>query len=131
VSQENVEIVRRMFEAYAHGGFAAAATFAHPDFEMSLMADHPLGGRTYRAGEAGDAMLDFVNSFQDFRASGEEFIDAGDRVIVAVRERGKAREGVEFEQTFGVLYTLHDGKVSRMEWFDTPAEALKAVGLEE
>jgi ketosteroid isomerase-like protein len=98
---------------------------------MSLMADHPLGGRTYRAGDVWKAMLEFAESFEDFRAEAEEFIDAGDRVVVAVRERGRARGGVEFEHVFGILYTLRDGKVARMEWSDSPADALEAAGLEE
>jgi uncharacterized protein len=130
VSAENIEVVRRTFEAYARGGFAAVAEFTHPDFEMSLMAHHPLGGRTYRAGDAGEAMLDFAGSFEDFRAEAEEFIDSGDRVVVAFRERGRVRGGVELEQIFGILYTLRDGKVVHMQWFDTPEEALAAAEAE-
>jgi hypothetical protein len=50
---------------------------------------------------------------------------------VAVRERGRPRGGtVELDQLFGIVYTLRDGKVARMEWFDSPADALKAVGIE-
>jgi ketosteroid isomerase-like protein len=131
MSRENVEIVRRMFELYAQGGFAAAASVNHSDFEMSFMPHHPLGGRTYRAGEAGEAMLEFVESFEDFRAEAEEFIDAGDRVVVAIREHGRARGNVALEQVFGILFTLRDGKVARMEWFDSPGDALKAAGLED
>jgi ketosteroid isomerase-like protein len=131
VSHENVEIVRRMLDAYARGGFAAVAEFTHPDFEMSLMAHHPLGGRTYRAGDAGQAMLEFASSFRDFRGEAEALIDAGDCVVVAFRESGRARGGVKLEQVFGIVYTLRDGKIARMEWFDSPAEALKAVGLED
>jgi ketosteroid isomerase-like protein len=131
VSQENVEIVRRMFDAYAQGGFAAVAEFIHPDFEMTLMAHHPLGGRTYSARNAGRAMLEFVDSFEGFRAEPVRFIDAGDRVVMAFRERGRARGSVELEQVFGCLFTLRDGKIARMEWFDSPNEVLKAVGLKE
>jgi ketosteroid isomerase-like protein len=120
-----------MFEAYARGGFAAVAEFIHPDFEMSFMVHHPLGGRTYRAGDAGEAMLDFARSFEDFGAEAEEFIDSGDHVVVAVHERGRARGGVELEQIFGILYTLRDGKVVRMRWFDTPEEALAAAEAED
>jgi ketosteroid isomerase-like protein len=131
VSAENIEVIRRMFEAYARGGFAALAEFIHPDFEMSFMADDPRGGKTYRAGEAEEAMVDFVDSFQDFRAEAEDFIDAGDHVVVAFRERGRARGGVELEQVFGILYTLRDGRVARMQWFDGPDEALAAAKAED
>jgi ketosteroid isomerase-like protein len=133
MSQENVEVIRRMFEAYARGGFAAVAEFIHPDFEMTLMANHPLGGKTYKAGDAGKAMLEFGESFEDFRAEAEEFIDAAnDRVVVAYHERGRARGGsVELDQVFGTLYSLRDGKIARMEWFDSLDEALEAAGLSE
>jgi ketosteroid isomerase-like protein len=127
VSAENVRTVRRMFDAYARGGFAAVAEFTHPDFEMSFQWHHPLGGRTYRAGDAGKAMLEFAESFEDFRAEAQEFIDAGDRVVVAFRERGRARGSIELEQLFGILYTLREGKIARMQWFDSPEEALAAA----
>ena len=121
-----------MLEAYAQGGFAAVAEFTHPDFEMSLMANHPLGGRTYRAGAAGPAMLEFAESFENFRFEAEKFIDAGDRVVVAFHERGRARGGsVELDQVFGILYTLRDGKIARMEWFDSVDEALAAAEAED
>jgi ketosteroid isomerase-like protein len=120
-----------MLEAYARGGFAAAAEFSHPDFEMSLMAHHPLGGRTYRTGEAGEAMSEFMKSFEDFRAEAEELIDVGDSVVVALRESGRARGGVELEQLFGILYTLREGKIFRMQWFDSPDEALAAANTED
>jgi ketosteroid isomerase-like protein len=131
---ENVDVVRRWVGAWvnARGGFAAVTEFTHPDFEMSFMAHHPLGGRTYRAGDAGEAMLEFAESFEDFRAEAEDFIDvAYDCVVVAFRERGRARGNVELEQVFGILFTVRDGKVARMEWFNSPAEALKTVGLSE
>jgi ketosteroid isomerase-like protein len=120
-----------MFEAYARGGFAAVAEFTDPDFEMSFMAHHPLGGRTYGSGEAGKAMLEFSESFEDFRAEAEEFIDAGQCVVVAFRERGRARGSLELEQLFGILYTLREGKIARMQWFDSPEEALAAAKTED
>jgi ketosteroid isomerase-like protein len=131
MSAENIEIVRRMLEAYAQGGFAAVSEFTHPDFEMRFMAHHPLGGRTYRAGEAGQSMLEFAESFEDFDAEAEELVDAGDHVVVALRERGRARGSVELEQIFGILYTLREGKIFRMQWFDSPDEALAAANTED
>jgi uncharacterized protein len=128
MSAENIEVVRRMFEAYARGGFRAVGEFVHPDFEMSQIANHPLTG-TYRGPDAAKVMSDFSASFEDFRAEPEEIIDASDdRVVVALRERGRpAGARVELDQLFGILFTLRGGKVVRMEWFDSPAEALAAA----
>ena len=109
------------------------AALAHPDFEMRFMASHPLGGSSYGAGDAIKAMTEWEKSFEDFRGDAEEFIDAGaDHVVVAFRERGRPRGGsVELDQLFGILYTLRDGKVARMEWFDNPDEALAAAGTQD
>jgi ketosteroid isomerase-like protein len=128
MSEENVEVVRRMFEAYARGGFVALAEFTHPDFEMTQVPNHPLTG-PFRATEAAEVMLSFAESFEDFRAEPEDFVDAGDdRVVVAFRERGRPRGGsLELDQVFGILYTLRGDKIFRMEWFDTFEEALAAT----
>jgi ketosteroid isomerase-like protein len=71
-------------------------------------------------------------AFEDFRAEPEEFIDAGAQVVVVVRERGRGREsGVDLDHRYGALITMRDGRILRLEWFDTPAEALKAAALHE
>jgi len=47
-------------------------------------------------------------------------------------ECGLARGAtVELNELFGIVYTVRDGKVADTEWFGSPADALKAVGLEE
>jgi hypothetical protein len=54
--------------------------------------------------------------------------DAGDRVLVCGRTRGKGKgSAVEVEIN---AYTLRDGKVTRMEFFTTEEPALRAAGLE-
>jgi ketosteroid isomerase-like protein len=128
-----VEIVRRMLGAWSEGGFAALAPFAHPDFEMRQMAQHPFAAGTFQGAEAARSMADFMRHFDDFRADIEDIVDGGDdRVVVAVRERGRPRGAtIEIDHLFGIVYTLRERKVARMEWFDNPAEALRAVGLEE
>lgn len=57
---------------------------------------------------------------------------AGDRVVVVFRERGRPRGGsIELDQRFGILYTLREGKVVRMEWFDSPEEVLAAAEVDD
>ena len=120
-----------MLDAFAQGGFTAVAAggFSHLDFEVRFQPNHPLGGETRQTADGREAMSEFVASFDDFHAEAEEVIDAGDdRVVVALRERGRPRGGsVELDQVFGILYTLRDGKLARMEWFDSPEQALAAA----
>ena len=41
MTSANVDLVRRVFDDYARGSFAAVAEFTHPDFEMRLQISHP------------------------------------------------------------------------------------------
>jgi ketosteroid isomerase-like protein len=128
----NVELVRRMFDAFASGGFAAVAEFMHPGFEGRQLASHPLAAASMSADALARSMTGFMKSFEDFGFEAEDFADTGgDRVAVRVHERGRPRGGsVELDQRFGILYTLRDGKVFRMEWFDSFEEALAAAGTD-
>jgi len=61
----------------------------------------------------------------------QEFIDAGDRVVVLQREYQRSNSGVEMTiETAGIL-DLRDGRVVRMQGYMDPAEALAAAGLPE
>jgi ketosteroid isomerase-like protein len=59
-------------------------------------------------------------------------IDCGDRVLLLMRDHGRLPE-TEREVTFapGMIWTLRDGKIARLETFPDRHDALKAVGLEE
>jgi ketosteroid isomerase-like protein len=129
MTSANVDLVRRVFDEYPRGSFAAAAEFTHPDFEMRLQTSHPLAATFRGPRHATKAMADWMESFEGFNGEPEQFIDAGgDRVVVAFRERGRPRRGsVDLDHRFGILYTLREGKIARMEWFDSTEEALAVV----
>ncbi|HEX2467538.1 MAG TPA: nuclear transport factor 2 family protein, partial [Solirubrobacterales bacterium] len=62
----------------------------------------------------------------------EEYIDAGDQVVLAVRYSGRGRaSGIEFEDRLFEVYALRDGKVARKRDVKTRSEALEAAGLRE
>ena len=129
MSQENVELVRELHKAVSDGGFESAGEFLHADFEMSQLPFHPEAG-IYRGRAAAGSMEAWMSSFEGFRWEAEEFIDAGDRVVVIVRERGTARGGgVPLDHRYGTVYTVRDGKVALMQWFHDKQQALEAVGL--
>ena len=58
--------------------------------------------------------------------------DAGDRVVVTARHRGRGREsGVSVDARFYEIYSLRDGKIVRVDEFAERIEALEAAGLRE
>ena len=127
MSQENLKLVRDLLEAVAAGGFDAAREFLHPDFEMIQLPLHPEAG-TYGAQAAEASMEAWMGSFEDFRWEAEEFIDAGDQVVVVVLEHGSARGGVALDHRVGTVYTVRDRPVARLAWFHEKEQALAAVG---
>ena len=65
-----------------------------------------------------------------FRNEAEEFIDAGDRVVVYVHLRGLLKGSpFEVESKRADVYTFLDGKIIRIENYSDRGEALEAVGL--
>ena len=129
MSQENIEIVRRLLEAVNRRDFDAMLETGDPEIEIvTLMSG------TYR-GHAGwrlviEHMTEEVSGFQFVP---EHLIDVGqDRVVAVTRWVGTGRtSGVALSQTIGFVYTFRDGLVVRQESFRNKDEALKAVGLEE
>ena len=105
MSQENVELIVRALEAYRAGGFAAGRGFLHPDFEMVRAGVQFTEAGTYRGYDAAsESMLDYIGTFEDYRAEPEEFIDAGDHVVVAQTELGRARDSsVELREIVALL----------------------------
>jgi ketosteroid isomerase-like protein len=137
MSQENVERIRRGYEAFNRGDLAGAAKDFDPSFEwrISLQLPDSPPDETYRGPED---IIRFWETwraaFDDFRIELEEIIDAGDHVIVFARVRGRGvGSGADVETpTFPQVWTLgHDGRPVRVEMYPGRAEALEAVGLSE
>jgi ketosteroid isomerase-like protein len=69
--------------------------------------------------------------YEEFHVEIERLIALGDRAVVLVRGRARARgSGVEFDFRQGYIWTVKDGKAVRFEWFNEPRQALAAAGLD-
>jgi ketosteroid isomerase-like protein len=133
MSQENLEVPRRLIDAYDRGDVPAFLELLDPDVEwIPIMA--VLEGRVYRGPEGVRQWLgDLAGDWEYFQPVYEEYRDLGDRVLVLGRWRARGRaSGVELEnQPAAWLYEIKDGKVVRMRTFTDRAEALEDVGLPE
>jgi ketosteroid isomerase-like protein len=83
-----------------------------------------------------DAMRDdwerWASAFEELKVTFEEIIDAGDQVVVVAHHQGRGRgSGVEVDARFYEVYTLREGKVSRVDEYTEREEALEAAGLSE
>jgi hypothetical protein len=154
MSQENVEIVRRLYpdridwvtalaDPKALG--AALQPFVQPDFEtVTAPGQVPLSGADVEPEDAlrqvAYGVSGFVNAFRDWLSAWEtwvvtptEFIDVDENrvlVIYDIRARSKTHQAaMPFEGAS--LMTLKDGKLARSEMFNGKRGALEAAGLRE
>jgi ketosteroid isomerase-like protein len=134
MSQENVEVVRRMLQALADGGLNAMAEFWDPDIDWRAAEGAiddvgemhgPVAVRRY--------VQDWIDTFDGFSVVVEELRDVGDdRVLTIQRANGRAKlSGTETDLRYAVVSTVRAGKVVRVREYLSIDEALEAVGLRE
>jgi uncharacterized protein len=131
MSTENVEATRRGFEALDQAGVEAfLEEFIDPEFETTTPPELTVEPATYRGH---DGLRRYFESFyevmDEVRFEPEEFIDAGDQVVVPTRLVARGRDtGIEAVQQIAMVWTLRNGKGLRVETYATTAEALAATG---
>jgi ketosteroid isomerase-like protein len=149
VSSENVELGRRIAERVAADDFVAVlrddATFeatmselrpfAVPDFEVEMLAPEyaatePL---VHRGAEGYATVLrEWLAPYESFRAEIEEYLDAGDTVVVLVKQVALTTgASVPMEVESAVNMTFREGKMTRIEFHLDRDRALKAAGVSE
>jgi ketosteroid isomerase-like protein len=130
MSQENVEIVRSLYEGWLRGEIGLDKL----DPEISMMESETLPGAASAYGiEAVERyMRSFAKHWERIRFEPQEYIDAGNRVVVVARliAQGK-KSGVEVTRTWAYVWTLRGRKALRMVGYADRAQALEAAGLEE
>jgi ketosteroid isomerase-like protein len=76
--------------------------------------------------------LDWFEPWATYRSTVDDVIDAGERVVVLLRDRGRRRDmDAEVELIGAAIWTIKDGKVARIEHHSDRARALQAAGLPE
>jgi ketosteroid isomerase-like protein len=108
------------------------AELAQPDFEVAMVGPGYLPEPLDRIGVEGfrDAWVDWTSPFESFQIEIERVIDAGDRVVSLVRQTGKTKTGgVEIEAAAAAVWTIRDGKLTRVEFHLDREKALQAAGV--
>jgi ketosteroid isomerase-like protein len=60
----------------------------------------------------------------------QEFIDAGDAVIVVIRMHAKGLgSGVELDRQDALVYRFRDDKIARVDYYNSKEQALEAAGV--
>lgn len=137
MSQENVEIVRRLYDALTEGDAAAVSSLYDPevewDFSRSPFAT--VFKQTVYRGHEGLRKFNrerYEEAWKDFEDRLEDLIEVDERVISVVNSGGHGRaSGAKVARTHYGVWTFRQAKVVRVEWFGTRDEALEAAALPE
>jgi ketosteroid isomerase-like protein len=131
MSQENVEVVRGVIEAYNAGDWPRYFSRLDPGIEWWDREDDP-GATVHRGHEGVRAFLAELGEAAELRVDAKEFVDAGDYVVVCLRLYGRGKgSGAGFEEHEVHALRLRNGKVVETREYRTKAQALEAVGLSE
>jgi ketosteroid isomerase-like protein len=137
MSRENVEVVRRLYDAL--GRRDSEAVLALYDSEVEIDVSHGLfrfgdGKRVYHGHDGlrrwtGEAYEAWENAQADI----EELIEAGDHVVSVAKYRMRGRaSGIEVIGPIqAIVWTIRDGKIVRLVLHPSREAALEAVGLRE
>jgi ketosteroid isomerase-like protein len=113
MSQENVEVVRRAFEALAEGDLGILFRLADPDVCVRPRPAEPDAAEEYRGLDGlMEYAINWYSQWDEYESEPIEILDAGDQVVVRARERGFVeRTGVEVREDFSHTFRFRDGKV--------------------
>jgi ketosteroid isomerase-like protein len=146
MSRENVEIVKRaqptgidmvsLFRGSNAPDPAATGidvTVFDSDFEVEFVSATAGSLRPRSRGPQGlaEAWRDWLEPWETYYVEVEEFIDAGDEVVVFARIRGQtARDGVRVEHSPAAIWSIRDGNVAKIQFYLDRDEALESAGLQ-
>jgi ketosteroid isomerase-like protein len=135
MSEQDIEVVRDQFEAVNERDFGRAMDLYAEDVVLIAPEEGNVAnpGR-YEGKEAvGRWFGDWFQSFaRDYRFEIDEARSIGDAIFIHAFHGGSGRaSGAEVRGENSYLYRVRDGKVSRVEFYATRAEALEAAGVAE
>ena len=125
-----MEVICRTYEAWNRRDIEGALAPLSPELEWVL----PEGGvnaGTNHGRESFRAFFEtYFEAFESIQLEPLRFVVAGERIVALVRMFGAGRgSGAEVEQSAGHIWTMREGKASRLEIVSGHQEALEAVGL--
>jgi len=115
VSQQDVTTMRGAYDAFNRADIPGVLAAFDPQIEWV----EPGGGNapqgTFHGAESvgNDVFATVPANFDEFQAQPDQFIDAGDHVVVVGRFRGRSKSGQQFDLPFAHVWAMRGGKATR------------------
>jgi ketosteroid isomerase-like protein len=128
--ERNVEVVRRLAERWNAGDHAGVLELYADDVEMVTAPEWPDAGTEVGKGAVERATREWRSAWESIEVDLDRLEAAGDMVVAGGGwdSRGLA-SGASGRMPFGIVLTVRDGQIARLEWFMDPGQARRAAGL--
>ena len=132
MSQENVEVVRLIFQLLNRGDVDGVAELCDDEFVMD-MSERVFNPDTYTGHDGIRRFYEGVtDAWESYRWNVEETRVKGDSVVAMLHCEGQSREGAPpVDWHVAWLWTLQQGRAVSLRFYRDQAKALEAAGLSE
>jgi uncharacterized protein len=133
MSQENVELVRAGFEAFARGDIESVLRMCDEDILVTQPSEMPDAAPLPR-GHAGvlENIAAWPDQWDDYRIEILRTVDVAEHVVATVQQTGRGKStGVPVETQATMVFAIRKGKIAEWRIFLHEDKALEAVGLRE
>ena len=132
MSQENVALVKGIYSAFGNGDVPAVLGAMSPDIVWNEAENFPLADRNPYVGP--QAILEGVfarlgSDWEGFAVDPQQYLDAGDSVVVLGRYRGTCRAtGKPVDAQLVHVWRIEDGKAKAFQQLTDTLQFAKATG---
>jgi ketosteroid isomerase-like protein len=126
----NLEIVQRSYASFSRGDLDAVLADLDPAIEWHQAQGLPHGGLYHGVDEVRRNIFEPLEAewWSEFTADPDEFLDAGDQVVVLGRYRGTAQgSGKALDLPFVHVWTLREARATRFRLFLDTAGWVEAL----
>ena len=128
--QECPQLLAVVYDDWEKGDFQQRFEIYSDNFEWGFSDEFPDGPVGPDPALRSPRLRNWLSSWRDWRCFAEGFVEHGDRVVVFARYAGTAKaSGVAVDQKGAHVWTIKDGRATRLEIFADRRRALEDVGI--
>jgi ketosteroid isomerase-like protein len=128
MSQRNVEVVRKAFDAAGRGDWNAFFAAYSLDVEWDDRDLRPEGAARRGIEEMREELRIWVGTWVNYRQQVEQMLEVNDQVVVVLRERGEGKgSGALLDHRIGIVLTVRDDLIVKQVLYRDPDDALQTA----
>jgi ketosteroid isomerase-like protein len=130
MSEAEIEVLKPVYAEWSHGNFRPVTDAYGDDLEWGWSEEFPDIAGMSKGAEGQESLLRWLSSWDHWQVEAEEYLSAGDTVLVMCRYTGRGKgSGVSVDTEGAHLWTVRDGRATRLVIYSDRDRAREAAGL--